>query len=162
MSRIQVQPYCPFGRDTSWMTQTIIEGYIYAWIKGERFAETYISKYAGGDLIKISTFKEVLVDDMDFDDLKDQIWEEMNLPAVGTIEYHIWQIERLLQSPYLIQTELAKLYKILGEYRGWIAKPGEAKVSTTVVTINDTRADLTTMNEAQAEILYHNVMTGRN
>jgi hypothetical protein len=157
MTRIQVQPYCPFGGDVSWITQEMLEGYIFAWIKGDRFAKAYIAKYAQGDPGRIQKFIDVTVDDSDFDDLKEQIWAELELPETGSIEYHIWQIERQLADPLLPKTELAKLYKVLGEYRGWITKPGEGKVQVNVGAAA-TVENMSVSNPVDAERMYASVI----
>jgi hypothetical protein len=163
--RVQVRPYDQFGRDVSWITQEVIEGYIFALIKGERFAKSYVFKHTQGDPLRLRTFEEVLLDDPDFDDLKDQIWDEQGLPEKGSIEYHIWQIERALESPDLPPQELSKLYKILGEYRGWITKPGEGSTQTVninTVGIDGKPANLRTMNDKDAELIYMSLLTGKS
>jgi len=163
--RVQVQPYCPFGRDTSWITQDVVEAYIYAWIKGHRFAEYCIAKYAQGDPIRMRTFREVVFDDPDFEDLKEQIWAEMELPTPGSIEYHIWNIERQLEDPTLPPAELSKLYKVLGEYRGWLTKPGEKAASIQLInnvgTGENGTANIASMNANEAERLYYSLIAQR-
>jgi hypothetical protein len=145
------------------MTQDVIEGYVYAWVKGDSFAEMYIAKHAQGDPIRMRTFREVLLDDPDFDDLRMQIWTELELPDFGSIEYHIWKLERVIDSPLTPVSELAKLYKILGEFRGWIAKPTEKTPGS--VTINNTvgmsREAIRVMSDADAERAYQSWLAAR-
>jgi hypothetical protein len=158
--RIQVRPFHEFGADVSWITQDIIEGYIYAQIKGERFAQAYVAKYAQGDPGRMKVFTEVLLDDPDFDDLRWQIWAEMELPTPGSIEYHIWKIERTLEDPKTPVEEHAKLYKILGEYRGWITKPGEGKTQTVNINNVGSAVDYRSLSAKDAELLYLSAMNG--
>lgn len=158
-TRIRVLPFHPFCENLSWMTQELIEGYIFAYIKSEKHAAGYLKKWLRGDNDRMRLFVEAIADDTDYADLFDQIWTELELPAKGSIEFHIMEIERHLQNPDFPQTEFAKLYKILGEYRGWLTKPGEG-VKINVTNLASNVDSIKTMTHADAERAYAALLSG--
>jgi len=161
--RIQVQLFHPLVDDMSWATQELIEGYVFAWIKSERHAASYLAKYLRGNNECIARFTEAIADDPDFEDLKAEIWQECDLPEQGTLEFHIWQIERHLANPQFPDKERVTLYKVLGEFRGWLVKPGDGTKLTQINMLGDggkAIESMRTMSPNDAERIYSDMLSG--
>lgn len=129
--------YDPFGRDTAWITQEVIEEYVGARMRGPDAAMYCLQKWTQGDAIKINQFMELVSNNPELDRLQEELIDELGIDALigkpKTKEYHIRQLEIAIE---LARTpdEKAKLYKELREYQGWTAKPAEKGLSVSVTT----------------------------
>lgn len=137
--RAQLEVWCPYGRDVSWITQEVIEDFAGACIMGGAAPENCARKWSGGDPVRAIMLPELLLPMPEFRRLKDDLiaefGEEYFLGAMQSKFYHIRQLEMSLESE--TDNDLkAKLYKVLLELRGWVTKPSDMRPNEVNNTLN--------------------------
>jgi hypothetical protein len=125
-----------FNRDTSWITQEVIEEYAAATIKNEANGAVIVRKYAQGDAQRINLFMEFVAEcSCDIDILREELKAEFGIQhfygAPKTLEQHVLELE------YAITCEpdgkkKSDLYGKLITLRGWDNKSANNAVNVNV------------------------------
>jgi hypothetical protein len=128
--RTQVEIYCPFGRDVSWITQEIVEAYAGACLRGRKIAEREALALAGDDFPRAHTLQSLMDTNPEFLALKDELLDTYGIEAFIRPKHileHVRDLEARMDDCNDDET-YAKLMKELRELRGWTVKPAENKV----------------------------------
>lgn len=137
--RTQINIYDAFNRDTSWITQEVIETYAGAKLRGERAADIYINSITRGDAVKIQLFMELVYNHPDLillqDELIAEFGEETFIGKARSKEFHIRQLEERIENEKDAKA-LAPLIRELRELRQWTVKPFDSTGNPVSVTVN--------------------------
>lgn len=131
--------YDPQGRDTSWITQEIIEEYAGSHIKSEAMAEITLTKICGNDKARYLQFMQIIAANPQIHELKAELKDEYGLTYfVGeamTKEERIYFLENQMRGEKN-SLSIVSLSKEIRELRGEVMKPSEqmAKIDITNVT----------------------------
>lgn len=162
--RTQVNIFCPFHRDISWITQEVIEEYAGAVISGGEAPQHCINKWSGGDPIRGNMLPELLNTNPDFLSLQDELIEEFGVERfVGKPRekvYHIRQLEMAIVAAKTA-SDRAALYKELREYQGWSSKPSE-KVADITINNNNGPVVFDNTNPAENERVVMSIFAAAN
>lgn len=125
-----------FNRDTSWITQEVIEEFAGAKLRGDVAAARCAAKWTNSDQLKINLFFEMMDEAQDDirllqDELVDEFGIEYFIGKAKTREQHIRECEIAIENSRDAKDKAA-LYKELRELRGWTLKPAEAAPAVTV------------------------------
>lgn len=140
MSRTEVFVECPFGRDTSWITQEICEDYAGASLKGTVQQAQMLDIICNGDMQRKALLIAMLDKNQDFEQLKNDLIDEYGIEhfikTKSRLE-HIRDIEQRMEEVSLSDGKTyAALVKELRELKGWVEKPSDKSPTITVNNIN--------------------------
>jgi hypothetical protein len=163
MSRLQLEIYCPFGRDVSWITQEICESYAGAClIPGKAAREEAALALAGNSYARAEILKSVLNDfNADFQELKSQLVDEFGENHFVKIKSHTVLIAELQErmDNCADPDSFAKLHKEMRELRGFVTKPKESLPVVNNITVQTTQGmSIDKHNPKEVARLYHSLM----
>ncbi len=158
----QVEIYCPFNRDVSWITQEICEAYAAACLRGNKVAEREALALSGDSYPRMALLKSMLDTHPDFIRLKEELIDNYGIDYFvksKTQLEHIRDLEERMESE--TDNEVyAKLSKELRELRGWITKPTEKTqtVNTNILLSASTNVSIDRHNPREVARYYQSIM----
>jgi|SRR5665213_1046099 len=163
--RTQLTFYDPFHRDTSWITQEVVEDYAGALLHGNDTAELCIQKWSRNDPQKMLLLREQLVGNRRAveqlqTELIDEYGEEYFIGKPMTKAQRVRELERRL----LIEPDnkkAAELSKEIRELNGETVKPAEKGISVTVNT-TPTKVVFDRANPRESERIVMSVLGALN
>jgi hypothetical protein len=161
--RTQIDIYCPFGRDVSWITQEICEAYAGASLRGRKVADREAMALSGDDLPRAHMLMSLLDSHPDFLKLKDELIDEYGYEAFIRPKHMLEHIRDLEARMDDCQDDevYAKLMKELRELRGWTVKPAENRVIINNNNQNlqqNASLSIDTHNPVEVTRVYHSLL----
>lgn len=159
--RTEVEIWCPFGRDVSWITQEIVEAWAGACLSGDRKAATLGLNICGNDFQCFELLKSIFNDsNVQFIALKEELLDEYGIDYFRPIrskQDHIADLEERMRDEKNNKV-YAALAKELREFRQWSVKPVEAAPSTTVNVFSNQQVSIDRHNPREVERYYQSIM----
>jgi hypothetical protein len=160
--RTQLEIYCPFGRDVSWITQEICESYAGAsLIPGKAAREEAALALSGGSFARSEILKSILNDyNPEFQELKSQLLDEYGESHFVKIKSHTVLIAELQErmDNCADPDSFAKLHKEMRELRGFVTKPKDTPVINNISVQTTQGVSIDRHNPKEVARIYHSVM----